>query len=72
MIFQFHFILNVAIGGNYFPDGCVNGNGEKPWHGINVPGAMKSFWEANESWYPTWNADDYAMKIDYIRVYQDI
>ena len=62
----------MAVGGNFFPDGCNNAHGEKPWYGMNVPGAMKSFWEAKETWFPTWNTalDASAMKIDYIRVYQ--
>ena len=47
---QFYFILNLAVGGNYFPDGCFNSGGEKPWECCNVPGSMKSFWEANEDW----------------------
>ncbi len=70
---DFHFLLNVAVGGNFFPDGCDNANGEKPWAGRDQPGAMKNFWEANEVWYPTWTqdlGDDSAMKVDYIRVYQ--
>ena len=67
---QFHFILNLAAGGNYFQDGCTNEFGDKPWYGQNVPGAMKSFWEAKNFWYPTWRAEEAGLKVDYIRVYQ--
>ncbi len=68
---DFYFILNVAVGGNFFPDGCYNANGEKPWHGGNVPGSMKSFWESSRDWIPTWNIDteDGALQIDYIKVW---
>jgi len=67
----FYILLNVAIGGNFFPDGCNNANGDKPWYGSFVPGAMKSFWEGRDDWKPTWNmdTDDSAMKIDYVKVY---
>jgi len=70
---EFYFILNLAVGGNYFPDGCSNGdNGEKPWVGGFVPGSMKSFWEARGDWMKTWNNlqdEDSALKIDYIKVW---
>ena len=69
---DFYFILNLAVGGNFFPDGCSNGFGDKPWYGMNVPGSMKRFWEARNDWMPTWNNmqnDDIAMKIDSIKVW---
>ena len=68
---DFYFILNVAVGGNFFRDGCQNAFGEKPWYGSNVPGSMKRFWEAKENWLPTWDMDseERAMKVDYIKVW---
>lgn len=75
MVFlQFHFILDVAVGGNMFPDWCVNqpfGQPlEKPWK-MSDPVQMRPFWENREHWLPTWNieTEDNAMRIDYIRVY---
>jgi len=67
----FYILLNLAVGGNYFPDGCYNEFGEKPWYGTFVSGAMKSFWEAHEDWEPTWNRDslDSALIIDYVKAY---
>jgi hypothetical protein len=71
---QFHFILDVAVGGNMFPDWCVNqpfGQPlEKPWK-MSDPVQMRPFWENREHWLPTWNieTEDNAMRIDYIRVY---
>lgn len=69
---EFYFILNLAVGGNFFPNGCQNGNGDMPWTSGFVPGSMKSFWEARNDWMPTWNNlndDDIALKIDYIKVW---
>jgi len=68
---NFYFILNVAVGGNFFPDGCYNAHGDKPWPSNNVPGSMKSFWEARQDWVPTWDMDseERALKIDYIKVW---
>ena len=76
VMFQFHFILNVAVGGVYFTEGCKNvpfNSSEprnKPWS-RNDSVQMKPFWQARDQWLPTWNAstDDNAMKVDYIRVY---
>jgi len=68
---NFYFIINVAVGGNFFPDGCTNAYGNKPWDGYNVPGSMKRFWEARQNWLPTWDmgSDERALKVDYTRVW---
>jgi len=70
VIMQFHFILNVAVGGNFFPDGCVNERYQKPWSRKSKQ-QMLSFWQKRDEWYPTWNAhsEDNALQVDYIRVY---
>ena len=67
---QFHLIINVAVGGNFFPDGCVNQPFNKPWSSSSWP-QMRPFWEKRSEWLPTWNAgtEQNAMAIDYIRVY---
>jgi len=72
---QFRLILNVAVGGNYFPDRCSNNdsNGNlvaKPWSSANSL-QMKPFWENKNQWYPTWNrqVNDSHMLVNYIRVY---
>lgn len=68
---QFHFVINLAVGGNFFPDACVNGAYPKPWSYASST-QMKNFWEKRANWLPTWNAatEDGALKIDYIRVYK--
>ena len=64
---QFSFVLNVAVGGDFFPDNC----GNKPWLSSDS-NQMRKFWKAKNSWYPTWNAttNENAMQVDYIRVYK--
>ncbi|XP_059351568.1 beta-1,3-glucan-binding protein-like [Daphnia carinata] len=70
----FHLILDVAVGGNMFPDWCVNQPFdrplEKPWK-MSDRVQMRPFWEKRMNWLPTWNSEseDNTMRIDYIRVY---
>lgn len=65
---KYFMILNVAVGGTntYFPDGV----GGKPWRN-NDQHSVNAFWAAKNQWYPTWKGEDAAMKIDYVRIYQD-
>ena len=66
--FQFYLLLNLAVGGTngYFPDTATGTR--KPWS--NTGGnAFLDFWNARNEWYPTWNGDDAAFQIDYVRVY---
>ena len=63
-------MLNVAIGGNngYFSDGWSY-NTPKPWkdasHTLNA-----DFWLGRNDWLPTWNGDDVALQIDYVKMIQ--
>jgi beta-glucanase (GH16 family) len=73
---EFYFLLNVAVGGTngFFPDSWTNRPYPKPW--TNPSGtAFRDFWNARNSWYPTWNptasdGEDAAMQIEYIRVWK--
>jgi beta-glucanase (GH16 family) len=76
---DFHFILNVAVGGTWYipQDGCVNRDGQeghqKPWNnGVGQTEGMWDFYNAKDAWYSTWNeeGDGLAMQVDYVRVYQ--
>lgn len=62
--------MNVAVGGNFFPDGCVNVPFNKPWASTDRD-QMRKFWEKRRDWLPTWNAqtEDNTLQVDYIRVY---
>lgn len=62
---EFQIILNVAVGGNFFPEGL----GNRPWSWDGHP--MRDFWERRSEWLPTWHEEEAAMKIDYVRVYQE-
>lgn len=67
---QFHLLLNLAIGGTFFPDDGVNESGSKPWQNSS-PNPMSQFWWGRKQWEPTWNlrSDNSHLKIDYVRVW---
>jgi beta-glucanase (GH16 family) len=52
---EFYLIMNVAVGGSngWFKDG----DDSKPWVDKS-PSAKKDFWDAQDSWYPTWTGGD--------------
>ncbi|KPJ15399.1 Beta-1,3-glucan-binding protein [Papilio machaon] len=59
---MFYVALGLRVGGvNDFADDSI-----KPWKNRNSK-AMLNFWNAKNSWYPTWS--DAAVKVDYVRVY---
>ncbi|XP_069683835.1 beta-1,3-glucan-binding protein-like isoform X2 [Periplaneta americana] len=60
----FSFVINVAVGGNFFPEGL----GNRPWSWDGHP--QRDFWERRSEWLPTWHEEGAALKIDYIRVYK--
>ncbi|KAL4234516.1 hypothetical protein ACF0H5_006159 [Mactra antiquata] len=66
----FYLILNVAIAGTngFFPDNWSY-NHPKPWNN-NSPTEPADFWNARNSWYPTWQGDAAAMEIDYVEMTQ--
>ncbi|KAI0125340.1 beta-1,3-glucan-binding protein [Xylariales sp. AK1849] len=62
---KFYLILNVAVGGTngWFEDGQSN----KPWLDAST-NAPKDFWNAQDTWYPTWTAP--AMEISQVMMWQ--
>ena len=63
----------MAIGGTngYFPDNVINnGNETKPWNNTGSGNKMQQFWNDHAQWYPTWEGEDAAMQVKWIRVYQ--
>jgi hypothetical protein len=55
----FYIIMNVAVGGAFFPPG----NG-RPWGGFG------DFWNARAAWQPSWRNGGAGMAVDYVRVWQ--
>jgi beta-glucanase (GH16 family) len=67
---EFHMIINLAIGGTFFPDSAINLPGGKPWHNSS-PNPMNDFWNGRSQWLPTWNRHtrDTNFMIDYVRIW---
>ncbi|EOD44125.1 putative beta- -glucan-binding protein [Neofusicoccum parvum UCRNP2] len=63
---EFYLILNVAVGGTngWFTDGKFS----KPWVDSSAT-AKKDFWNARNSWYPTWK-DNGQMIIDSVKMWK--
>lgn len=66
-------IINLAVGGTtFFPDDAVNAGG-KPWANKS-PSATADFWNARNSWMPTWNlmqnlSREASLIVDYVRIW---
>lgn len=59
---RFFLLINLAVGGTstFFPDGFG-----KPWNNTS-PNAINHFYNARDSWFPTWNQ---TFQIDSVRVW---
>jgi beta-glucanase (GH16 family) len=68
---EFYLIMNVAVGGTngFFPDTWTNIAYPKPWLNPSETGP-RDFWEANGDWLPTWNGEEAAMVVNYVRAYK--
>ncbi|XP_049808336.1 beta-1,3-glucan-binding protein-like [Schistocerca nitens] len=65
---EFFIIMNVAVGGKFFPDGWRNFPRPKPWNWTSAA-PMRDFWERRHWWQPTWRGEDAALRVDYVRVF---
>lgn len=63
---EFFLVMNVAVGGNFFPDNARNTH-RKPWS--QGPSAMTDFYKGKSDWYSTWHGDDAALQVDYVKVW---
>ncbi|KAF2636440.1 concanavalin A-like lectin/glucanase [Massarina eburnea CBS 473.64] len=63
---DFYLVLNVAIGGTngWFEDGKSG----KPWIDSS-PTAKRDFWQARDSWYPTWEESG-TMEVKSVKIWQ--
>lgn len=72
---QFHFIVNLAVGGtNYFFPDSGNQNGEKPWKNSSPATAAAQFWNGRKQWLSGWklnenNGKDASFLIDSVKVW---
>ncbi|CAG7835655.1 unnamed protein product [Allacma fusca] len=65
---QFYLIMNLAVGGtnSYFQDNLPNS--KKPWRNSS-PLAALDFWNSRSDWLPTWDGENAALQVDYVRVW---
>ncbi|KAK7203187.1 concanavalin A-like lectin/glucanase domain-containing protein [Myxozyma melibiosi] len=66
---DFYLILNVAVGGTngFFQDGV----GNKPWINDDRQTAMRAFWDAKDSWWPSWGDEESrALVVDHVKIYK--
>ncbi|KAJ1519914.1 hypothetical protein ONE63_004152 [Megalurothrips usitatus] len=68
---KFYIILNVAVGGTFFPNGMINSPYPRPWNWTSGH-PLREFWEYRQWWLPSWKGEDAAMQVDYVRVYQSV
>jgi len=63
---DYYLIFNVAVGGTngYFPDGL----GGKPWTDTS-PNSVNEFYNGKKVWGQTWNGEDSALQIDWVKAY---
>ena len=66
---QFYIILNLAVGGEYFGDDLSNEPYARPWT-LSSGKAMRQFWQSRAMWRPTWQGENAALQVDYLRVYE--
>nr|CAD7410869.1 unnamed protein product [Timema poppensis] len=78
----FFIIMNVAVGGMYFPDDATNPGG-KPWSSssgnakqyfpsiqLKTFQGVIDFWNGRQQWLPTWDiGDDQHLQVDYVKVF---
>lgn len=60
--------MNLAVGGTagYFVEG-VDG---KPWTDDSTH-AVNTFYDNKADWYPTWKDEDAALKVDWVKVWNN-
>lgn len=69
---EFHFLINLAVGGQFFPDNAENLPGGKPWKN-DSPNREKEFWDGRDQWLPSWRSREdgksSTLQVDYIKVW---
>lgn len=64
---EFYLIVNLAVGGSYFPDAV----GGKPWVSTSTT-SMRDFWDARDQWMPSWSNDpaQRSLIVDSVKMWQ--
>lgn len=51
-----------------FPDDTKSDNEGKPWGNFGQK-MLADFFNARDKWHRTWNGDDAALKVDYVKIW---
>nr|CAD7404759.1 unnamed protein product [Timema cristinae] len=71
---EFYLSLGLGVGGiGDFPDNCSTslpsgGFHPKPWKNTGAK-AKLTFWQDKKMWYPTWDGENSALQVDYVKVW---
>lgn len=61
--------LGIAVGGIHeFPDLVTSNGYVKPWRNVESKATYK-FYNAKNNWYPTWDSQQTALEVDYVKVW---
>ena len=66
---QFHLILDVAVGGDWFKQRYRNAPYPQPW-ADNSPYKMMQFWQQRHLWETTWQDERVAMQVKSVKMMQ--
>ncbi|GLV46386.1 Gram-negative bacteria binding protein 1 [Carabus blaptoides fortunei] len=66
---EFSIILGIGVGGLHdFPDNSRSRGMSKPWKNLAIK-RNRQFFNQKAQWGPTWEGDNSALKIEYVRVW---
>lgn len=61
--------FGIGVGGNSdFPDRSSTSGNKKPWKKTSAKPTLL-FYKDKDNWFPTWESNQSAVKIDYVKVW---
>lgn len=68
---EFYVIMNLAIGGDMFPNNVTNKAYPKPFNQEYPPRMAREFWEAKKLWEPTWHNENSEshFQVDFVKIW---
>ncbi|KAG8468955.1 hypothetical protein KFE25_007473 [Diacronema lutheri] len=72
---EFYLVMNLAVGGTngYFNKTLLD---NMPWRQLDkseeARHAVNHFWAAKDEWYSTWKGEEQDMRVDWVKVWQDL